>query len=65
MVQRYWHSQDGVSLDPRENGDWVRYEDYAALELKLLAAHSHIERALASSLNKKDVYIKIALRELE
>lgn len=31
MVQRYWHNQDGVSLDPRDNGDWVKYEDYAKL----------------------------------
>lgn len=31
MVQRYFHNQDGVSLDPRENGEWVKYDDYAKL----------------------------------
>lgn len=68
MVQRYefcqW-SNDEAGMQAEPDGAWVKYEDYEALETKLLAAHSHIERALASSHNKKDGYIKMALRELE
>ena len=34
-----------INMVEMGNGDWVSYEDYAALELKVVAALSHLERA--------------------
>lgn len=65
MVQRYSTDELYPEVYEDETGPLVKYEDYAALELKLLAAHSHIERAITMSPNKKDGYIKMAMRELE
>lgn len=42
MVTRYEEGGYGVSeMTPSGEGDWVSYEDYAALETKLLALLEH------------------------
>lgn len=64
MVQRY----DLVSADRRDieespDGYFVEYEDYAALELRVLAALSHLERATeAENRVLCSGYAKMALR---
>lgn len=67
MVQRYIEGGYGVSeMEEDAQGDWVRYEDYAALELKLLAALSHLERATeAENRVLCSGYAKMALRMLK
>lgn len=63
MVQRLTEGDEGIY--PDENGTLVEYEDYLALELKLLAVHSHLEHALRASQLTTKGYIKIALRMLD
>ena len=68
MAQRY--EVRGKELGGDEfYSDWVevvKYEDYAALELKVTAALSHLERASeASNLGLQDGYMKMALRALQ
>lgn len=67
MVQRYIEGGYGASeMEEDEHGDWVSYEDYAALELKVRAALSHLERASeASNLGLQAGYLKMALRVLQ
>ena len=54
-----------INMVEMGNGDWVRYEDYAALELKMLAALSHLERASEAAPHMIAVYVKMALRTLK
>lgn len=61
MVQRYV----AVAVDA-DDGEFVKYEDYAALELKVLAALSHLERASeAANLGLQAGYLNMALRVLQ
>lgn len=46
MVQRFSEGDEGIY--PDDKGPLVEYEDYAALELKVLASLSHLERANSS-----------------
>lgn len=64
-IQRYIEGGYGASdMEEDVQGDWVKHDDYAALETKLLAIHSHLERAAASQFNSKG-YVKMALRIIE
>lgn len=65
MVQRYDVDSPSVCFEA-EDGYFVKYEDYAALELKVLAALSHLERA-AEAENRVlcSGYAKMALRMLK
>lgn len=63
MVTRYSGMGSNWTM-PREDGDYVKYDDYAAIEAKVLAIHSHLERAVASQFNSKG-YVKMALRIIE
>lgn len=66
MIQRYIEGGYGVSeMEEDAQGEWVKYEDYTVLELKVLAALSHLERA-SSTENRVlcSGYVKMALRIL-
>lgn len=65
MVQRYDVDSPSVCFKA-EDGYFVSYEDYAALELKLLAVLSHLERAAsAHKVHTKHAYVNMALRMLK
>ena len=53
VVQRYIHNTDGVSLDPHERGDWVKFEDYNALQSELENILSSVREAVEYQKNCK------------
>lgn len=62
MVQRY--DCQGAVVTHAE-GPFVLYKDYVALELKVLAALSHLERAdQGGTYGLMSGYIRMAIREL-
>lgn len=64
MVTRY--RCDSAGMFEHEKGYFVKHEDYEALELKVLAALSHLERASeAANLGLQAGYLKMALRVLQ
>lgn len=70
MVQRYsmYVSAQAFGrchMDEKADGKYVTYEDYAALELKVLAALSHLERASEAAPHMTAGYVKMALRTLK
>lgn len=44
-VQEMFETDTGEQHNETERGEWVKYEDYAALELRVLAAINHLEDA--------------------
>ncbi len=47
MVQRFSEGGYGASeMEEDDHGDWVKYEDYAALEMQLLALRKEREAAV-------------------
>lgn len=67
MVQRYdagclYAGED--EMQEEIDGEYIKYEDYAALLLKLEATRSHLERAEEAPRHMLVGYVKKALRIL-
>lgn len=69
MVQRYIEipeAEVATCMHEHYAGDWVKYEDYAALELRMIAALSHMERAdKGGTYGLMSGYIRMAIQQLE